>query len=226
MQAELTSLARALDRPERPLVAIVGGAKVSTKLDLLGNLLKKVDILVIGGGMANTFLFAEGIGVGISLCERDMAATARGIAAEAKSSGKRIVLPVDAVVAAKLESGAAVATVPIAVVPADRMILDIGPRSVSEIVAAIAGCRTLIWNGPLGAFEHAPFDAGTNAVAREVARLVAEGKLDAVAGGGDTVAALAHAGVEDKLTYVSTAGGAFLEWIEGKSLPGVAALGG
>ncbi len=224
MQAELDALAHAMERPKRPLIAIVGGAKVSTKLELLGNLLAKVDSLVIGGGMANTFLFAEGISVGKSLCERDMAVTARGIAAQARTSGKRIVLPVDAVIAAKLERGVAVATVPISAVPPDQMILDIGPRSVAEIAAAIAASRTLIWNGPLGAFETSPFDAGTTAVARDVARLVASGKLDAIAGGGDTVAALAHAGVEDKLTYVSTAGGAFLEWIEGKELPGVAAL--
>ncbi len=225
MQAELDALAHAMEQPKRPLIAIVGGAKVSTKLDLLGNLLAKVDILVIGGGMANTFLFADGIGVGKSLCERDMAATARGIAAKAKESGKRVMLPIDAVIAGKLENGVPVATVPISAVPADQMILDIGPKSVAEITTAIAGCRTLIWNGPLGAFETSPFDAGTTAVARDVARLVASGTLAAIAGGGDTVAALAHAGVEDKLTYVSTAGGAFLEWIEGKELPGVAALG-
>jgi len=225
MQAELDALSHALERPKRPLIAIVGGAKVSTKLDLLGNLLAKVDILVIGGGMANTFLFADGIGVGKSLCERDMAATARGIAAKAKESGKRIMLPIDAVIAGKLESGVAVTTVPIAAVPADQMILDIGPKSVAQIATEIGGCRTLIWNGPLGAFETSPFDAGTTAVARDVARLVASGNLAAIAGGGDTVAALAHAGVKDKLTYVSTAGGAFLEWIEGKELPGVAALG-
>ena len=224
MQAELDALAHALERPKRPLLAIVGGAKVSTKLDLLGNLLAKVDILVIGGGMANTFLFAQGIDVGKSLCEREMAGTARAIAAKAKESGKRIVLPVDVVVAAKLERGVGSATLPVSAVPGDRMILDIGPQSVAAITAAVAGCRTLIWNGPLGAFETTPFDAGTNAVAREVARLVAAGHLDAIAGGGDTVAALVHAGVEDKLTYVSTAGGAFLEWIEGKTLPGVAAL--
>lgn len=226
MQAELDALSHALERPKRPLIAIVGGAKVSTKLDLLGNLLAKVDILVIGGGMANTFLFADGIGVGKSLCERDMAATARGIAAKAKESGKRIMLPIDAVIAAKLEAGVAVTTVPISAVPADQMILDIGPQSVAQIVTVIGDCRTLIWNGPLGAFETSPFDAGTTAIARDVARLVATDKLAAIAGGGDTVAALAHAGVEDKLTYVSTAGGAFLEWIEGKELPGVAALVG
>lgn len=224
MQAELDALARALEHPRRPLAAIVGGSKVSSKLDLLGNLLARVDVLVIGGGMANTFLFADGADVGKSLCERDMAETARRIAAQAKTAHKRIVLPVDAVVAEKLESGVPTAVVDVRSVPADRMILDVGPRSVAEIGVILSTCRTLVWNGPLGAFEHAPFDAGTTAVAQEVARLVAAGSLDAVAGGGDTVAALAHAGVEDKLTYVSTAGGAFLEWLEGKTLPGVAAL--
>ena len=224
MQAELEALGRALEHPRRPLAAIVGGSKVSSKLDLLGNLLARVDLLVIGGGMANTFLFAEGVDVGRSLCERDMAPTARDIARSAREAGKRILLPVDAVVAPGLADGAAAATVAVGAIPADRMVLDIGPRSVAAIAEALSGCRTLVWNGPVGAFEHAPFDAGTTAIAKEVARLVAAGRLDAIAGGGDTVAALAHAGVEDALTYVSTAGGAFLEWLEGKTLPGVAAL--
>jgi phosphoglycerate kinase len=224
MQAELEALGRALEHPRRPLAAIVGGSKVSSKLDLLGNLLSRVDLLVIGGGMANTFLFAEGVDVGRSLCERDMATTARDIARSAREAGKRILLPVDAVVAPGLADGAAAATVAVGAIPADRMVLDIGPRSVAAIAEALSGCRTLVWNGPVGAFEHAPFDAGTTAIAKEVARLVAAGRLDAIAGGGDTVAALAHAGVEDALTYVSTAGGAFLEWLEGKTLPGVAAL--
>jgi phosphoglycerate kinase len=224
MQAELEALGRALEHPRRPLAAIVGGSKVSSKLDLLGNLLSRVDLLVIGGGMANTFLFAEGVDVGRSLCERDMAPTARDIARSAREAGKRILLPVDAVVAPGLADGAAAATVAVGAIPADRMVLDIGPRSVAAIAEALSGCRTLVWNGPVGAFEHAPFDAGTTAIAKEVARLVAAGRLDAIAGGGDTVAALAHAGVEDALTYVSTAGGAFLEWLEGKTLPGVAAL--
>jgi phosphoglycerate kinase len=224
MQAELEALTRALDKPRRPLAAIVGGAKVSTKLDLLGNLLARVDVLVIGGGMANTFLHAAGVDVGMSLCERDMAPTARRIADSAAAAGKRLLLPVDAVVAPALAPGVATSTVPIGAVPADRMILDVGPASVAAALAALAECRTLVWNGPVGAFETPPFDVGTTAIAREVARLVAAGTLDAVAGGGDTVAALAHAGVEDKLTYVSTAGGAFLEWLEGKTLPGVAAL--
>ncbi|MFZ9416290.1 MAG: phosphoglycerate kinase, partial [Alphaproteobacteria bacterium] len=225
MQAELEALGRALEHPRRPLAAIVGGSKVSSKLDLLGNLLSRVDLLVIGGGMANTFLFAEGVDVGRSLCERDMAPTARDIARAARDAGKRILLPVDVVVAPSLADGAAAATVAVDAIPADRMVLDIGPRSVSATAEALSGCRTLVWNGPVGAFEHAPFDAGTTAIAKEVARLVAAGRLDAIAGGGDTVAALAHAGVEDRLTYVSTAGGAFLEWLEGKTLPGVAALG-
>lgn len=224
MQAELEALGRALEHPRRPLAAIVGGAKVSSKLDLLGNLLARVDVLLIGGGMANTFLHAAGVDVGASLCERDMAPTARRIAEAAAAAGKRIVLPLDAVVAPKLGTGVEVATVAIGAVPADRMILDIGPRSVAAAAEVLATCRTLVWNGPVGAFEIPPFDAGTTAIAREVARLVAAGTLDAVAGGGDTVAALAQAGVEDKLTYVSTAGGAFLEWLEGKTLPGVAAL--
>lgn len=224
MQAELEALTKGLEKPQRPLMAIVGGAKVSTKLDLLGNLLARVDCLIIGGGMANTFLHAAGIDVGRSLCERDMAPTARRIAADAAAAGKRLVLPMDAVVAEALATGVPTAIVPVAAVPGDRMILDIGPASVAAIGAALAPCRTLVWNGPLGAFETPPFDAGTSAIARDVARRVAAGTLDAVAGGGDTVSALAHAGVEDKLTYVSTAGGAFLEWLEGKTLPGVAAL--
>jgi phosphoglycerate kinase len=206
------------------VAAIVGGAKVSTKLDLLGNLLDKVDLLIIGGGMANTFLHARGIDVGRSLCERDMADTARRIAADAEAARKRLLLPIDAVVAPALSAGAEAKTVPIGRVPAEAMILDVGPESVTEVTAALEACKTLVWNGPLGAFEHAPFDAGTNAVARAVAKLTKSGALLSVAGGGDTVAALAHAGVEGDLSYVSTAGGAFLEWLEGKVLPGVAAL--
>jgi phosphoglycerate kinase len=225
MQAELEALHKALDAPQRPLAAIVGGAKVSTKLDLLSNLLAKVDVLVIGGGMANTFLYAKGIAVGRSLCERDMADTARRILAEADTAKKRIVLPLDAVVAPALTAGDAAKTVPIGRVPEDQMILDVGPESIKDTIAsALVGSRTLVWNGPLGAFEYPPFDKGTNAIAKEAAKLTREGKLLTVAGGGDTVAALAAAGVEDKFSYVSTAGGAFLEWLEGKELPGVAAL--
>ena len=224
MQEELEALGRALEHPERPVMAIVGGAKVSTKIDLLQNLLAKVDLLVIGGGMANTFLHAMGTDIGKSLCEKDLADTARGIIDAAKARGCEIVLPVDAAVAAEFKAGAASTIVPIGEVPADRMILDVGPASIEDLKKRLAGVRTLVWNGPLGAFEIEPFDKGTNAVAQAAAALTAAGKLVTVAGGGDTVAALARAGVEERFTYVSTAGGAFLEWLEGKTLPGVAAL--
>jgi phosphoglycerate kinase len=224
MQAELDALGGALEKPARPVCAVVGGAKVSTKLELLGNLVAKVDRLVIGGGMANTFLFAQGIEVGASLCERDLAPTAREIAERAKAAGCRILLPSDAVVAAKLAPGVATRVVPIGAVPPDEMILDVGPATVAALTAEIEGCRTLVWNGPLGAFETPPLDIGTTALARAVAARTAAGALLSVAGGGDTVAALAHAGVEEKMSYVSTAGGAFLEWLEGKTLPGVKAL--
>ncbi|HJS32316.1 MAG TPA: phosphoglycerate kinase [Alphaproteobacteria bacterium] len=226
MQAELDALEQALESPARPLAAVVGGAKVSTKLELLGNLLVRVDILIIGGGMANTFLHANGVAVGRSLCETEMAETARRIMHDAVAAKRQIVLPVDAVVAEALTAGASAETVPIGRVAPDKMILDIGPQSVAETIKTLEGCRTLVWNGPLGAFEHAPFDAGTTAVARAAANLTKEGRLLSVAGGGDTVAALAHAGVEGQFSYVSTAGGAFLEWLEGKELPGVAALMG
>ncbi|WP_142849683.1 phosphoglycerate kinase [Telmatospirillum sp. J64-1] len=224
MQAELDALAKALETPTRPVAALVGGAKVSTKLELLGNLVGRVDRLIIGGGMANTFLFAMGKDVGKSLCEKDMADTARDILEKAKASGCTVVLPVDAVVAAEFKEGAENSVVSVDEVPADRMILDAGPASAKEIAAGLAECKTLVWNGPLGAFEISPFDAATNDVARAAAKLTEEGKLLTVAGGGDTVAALAHAGVDEKFTYISTAGGAFLEWLEGKDLPGVAAL--
>lgn len=224
MQEELEHLARALERPERPLAAIVGGAKISTKIDLLANLVAKVDALVIGGGMANTFLHARGLPIGRSLAERDLAATAREVEARATAAGCRILLPEDAVVAVELKPGASARTVAIAAVPPDRMILDIGPATVAAIAEVLAASRTLVWNGPLGAFETPPFDAGTVAVARRAAALTEEGRLLSLAGGGDTVAALAAAGVEDRFSYVSTAGGAFLEWLEGKELPGVAAL--
>jgi phosphoglycerate kinase len=224
MQAELEALQGALESPQRPVAAVVGGAKVSTKLELLGNLVNRVDVLVIGGGMANTFLHAKGIAVGRSLCERDMADTARRIMADAESAQRRIVLPIDAVVAPALTAGDAAKTVPIGRIPEDQMILDVGKQSAADTVTALAGCKTLVWNGPLGAFEHPPFDKGTVTVAREAARLTKAGKLLSVAGGGDTVAALAQAGVESDFSYVSAAGGAFLEWLEGKTLPGVAAL--
>lgn len=224
MQAELEALGRALESPQRPVAAVVGGAKVSTKLDLLGNMVGRVDVLIIGGGMANTFLFAQGLPVGKSLCEKDMADTARAILDKAAKAGCTIMLPTDAVIAGEFKEGAASKVVPVNAVPEDMMILDTGPDSVKAITAKLGGCKTLVWNGPLGAFEIRPFDAATNAVAQAAAKLTTEGKLLTVAGGGDTVAALAHAGVEDKFSYISTAGGAFLEWLEGKVLPGVAAL--
>ncbi len=225
MEAELNALDKALGKPAKPVAALVGGAKVSTKLDLLGNLVGKVQMLVIGGGMANTFLAARGANVGKSLCEHDLAATAREIEAKAKAAGCRIILPVDAVVAREFKAGAASRVADVAAVAADEMILDAGPKSVAAVNAALAGAKTLVWNGPMGAFEIAPFDAATVAVAKEAARLTQAGKLLSVAGGGDTVAALNHAGVAGDFTYVSTAGGAFLEWMEGKVLPGVKALG-
>jgi phosphoglycerate kinase len=224
MQQELEALEKALTSPQRPVMAVVGGAKVSSKLDLLGNLVAKVDKLAIGGGMANTFLFAKGVEVGKSLCERDLAETAREILAKAKAANCAILLQTDAVVADALAEGAKAAVVGIDAVPADRMILDIGPKTAEVWQTEMAACRTLVWNGPVGAFETAPFDAGTVALARAAARLTESGTLLSVAGGGDTVAALNHAGVEERFTYVSSAGGAFLEWLEGKTLPGVAAL--
>ena len=224
MEAELKALEAALGFPERPVVAIVGGAKVSTKLDLLGNLVRKVNTLVIGGGMANTFLAAQGIDVGKSLAEHDMTDTAREIMAKAEEAACEIVLPVDVVCATEFAANADNVTVPANACPADRMILDAGPESVDKIAAVFDAAKTLIWNGPLGAFEIAPFDAATNAAARKAAELTRSGKLISVAGGGDTVAALNKAGVADDFSYISTAGGAFLEWMEGKELPGVAAL--
>ena len=224
MQAEIEALAKALEQPERPVLAVVGGAKVSSKLELLGNLVKKVDILVIGGGMANTFLAAQGKAVGKSLCEHNLLDTARGVLETAKASGCEIVLPVDATVAAEFKAHAANKVVSVDAVGADDMILDIGPASVKVVAEKLAIAKTLVWNGPFGAFELEPFDRGTNAVAKEAARLTKAGKLLSVAGGGDTVSALNHAGAADEFTYVSTAGGAFLEWLEGKPLPGVNAL--
>ena len=226
MQAELEALGAALGSPERPVMAIVGGAKVSTKLAVLGNLVEKTDALVIGGGMANTFLHALGTDVGASLCEPDLAPTVKDIMAKADAVGCDIVLPSDVVISAALEAGAPSETVPVAAVPQDRMILDIGPDSAAALSARLSDTRTLLWNGPLGAFEFPPFDASTVAVAKAAADCTKAGSLVSVAGGGDTVAALRHAGVVDDFTYVSTAGGAFLEWLEGKTLPGVAALGG
>ncbi len=224
MQAELEALDRALLNPARPVMAIVGGAKVSTKLDLLGNLSSKVDVLVIGGAMANTFLAAQGMSMGKSLQEAEMHDTARAIMAGAAARGCTILLPVDLVAAAEFKANATNKVVPADGTPADMMALDVGPATVAAVKASLAECRTLVWNGPFGAFEIAPFDAATVAVAQEVARLTEAGQLASIGGGGDTVSALKHAGVAERMTYVSAAGGAFLEWLEGKELPGVAAL--
>ena len=224
MQAELEALTKALEHPEHPVAAIVGGAKISTKLDLLGNLVKKVDVLIIGGGMANTFLAAQGKPVGKSLCERDLLATAAGILKAAETAKCRIVLPVDAACAKEFKAHAPMRVCSVDAVADDEMILDIGPASIMRLNGILAGLKTLVWNGPFGAFELPPFDTGTKAVAREAARLTKAGKLISVAGGGDTVSALNQAGAAENFTYVSTAGGAFLEWLEGKALPGVEAL--
>ncbi|MFN3364127.1 MAG: phosphoglycerate kinase [Allorhizobium sp.] len=224
MQAELEALEKGLGQPTRPVVAIVGGAKVSTKIDLLSNLVTKVDALVIGGGMANTFIAAQGIDVGKSLCEHDLADTARSIMERAKTAGCAIVLPVDGVVAREFKANAANETVDINAIPADAMMLDVGPKSVELINGWIGKAATLVWNGPLGAFEIAPFDKATVSAALHAAEQTRAGKLVSVAGGGDTVSALNHAEVADDFSYVSTAGGAFLEWMEGKELPGVAVL--
>jgi phosphoglycerate kinase len=224
MQAELDALTKGLEAPKRPVVAIVGGAKVSTKIDLLENLVTKVDALVIGGGMANTFVHATGLNVGKSLAEKDLAATALRIIEKARDANCSIILPVDGVCAYEFKAGAHNQTYGIDAIPEDQMILDVGSQSVERINAAINDAATLVWNGPLGAFEIPPFDQGTVAAARHAAQRTKEGKLVSVAGGGDTVAALNHAGVAESFSYVSTAGGAFLEWLEGKALPGVEAL--
>jgi len=224
MQAELEALGRALEKPERPVMAVVGGAKISTKLDLLGNLVRRVDVLALGGGMANTFLYAQGVKIGKSLCEPDMAEQARSIQQIAKDAGCTIVLPIDAVVAGEFKAGAENRVVGTPHIPDDAMMLDIGPDSVRLLRQKLAEVKTVVWNGPLGAFEIQPFDRGTVEVAQAVAELTQSGRVLSVAGGGDTVAALAHAGAEERFSYVSAAGGAFLEWLEGKDLPGVAAL--
>jgi len=224
MQSELDALAKALERPQRPVAAIVGGAKISTKLELLGNLITKVDTLIIGGAMANTFLAAQGKAVGKSLCEHELAGTARDILAKAADRRCEVVLPVDAVVAQTFAANAPSRVVPVDSVGADDLILDIGPNSVERVVSVLGRTKTLVWNGPFGAFEMEPFDNGTVEVAEAAAELTEAGKLVSVAGGGDTVAALNAAGVADRFTYVSTAGGAFLEWLEGKALPGVDVL--
>lgn len=224
LMEEITALRTALEKPQRPTAAVVGGAKVSTKIPVLTNLVAKVDKLIIGGGMANTFLQAQGIAVGTSLSEPDFSATAREIIAAAKAKGCEIVLPVDAVIAKEFKAGAASHVAGLDAVPADGMILDVGPKSMRHLIEVLKGCKTLLWNGPLGAFEIAPFGEGTFALAREAAAMTTRGALVSVAGGGDTVAALNAAGVTEQFTYVSTAGGAFLEWLEGRELPGIAAL--
>jgi len=224
MQTELEALDRALGNPERPVMAIVGGAKVSTKLALLGNLVDKVDMLAIGGAMANTFLAAQGHDVGASLHESDMLDTAREIMAQAEAKSCEIILPIDAVVASALELGVEPSIVAVDAIPSDKMILDIGPASADAIGNRIPACKTVLWNGPVGAFECPPFDTSTVLLARTTAMMTRAGSLVSVAGGGDTVAALSHAGSDGGFSYVSTAGGAFLEWLEGKTLPGVAAL--
>ena len=224
MQAELEALSKALEAPARPVAAIVGGAKISTKLDLLGNLLNKVEVLIIGGAMANTFLAAQGKAVGKSLAENDLLDTARDILAKARQMNKEIVLPVDVVVAEKFEANAPSRTVDVNHIGAADMALDIGPKSIANVAAILGRIKTLVWNGPFGAFEMKPFDTGTVTVAKAAADLAQAGKLVSIAGGGDTVAAMNAAGVADRLTYISTAGGAFLEWMEGKPLPGVDVL--
>ncbi|MEA2860371.1 MAG: phosphoglycerate kinase [Methylobacteriaceae bacterium] len=224
MQAELEALGKALDNPVRPVMAVVGGAKISTKLELIGNLMNKVDILAIGGAMANTFLAAGGKEIGKSLCEKDLLDTARAILKEAAAGSCRIVLPVDATVAREFKANTPSKVVDVEHVGQSEMILDIGPKTIDTVERLLTEVKTLVWNGPFGAFELEPFDKGTVDVAQAAASLTRDGALLSVAGGGDTVAALNHAGVADAFTYVSTAGGAFLEWLEGKTLPGVAAL--
>lgn len=224
MQAELEALETALSKPEHPVVAVVGGAKVSTKLDLLGNLIPKVDQIIIGGGMANTFLAAQGHDVGTSLCEHDLADTAREIIAKAHAGNCALILPTDVVTAHAFAENAPHEIHPASACPTDQMILDAGPDSVEAIKSVLSNAKTLVWNGPLGAFEIEPFNTATDAAARHAADLSKAGKLRSVAGGGDTVAALNGSGAADDFTYISTAGGAFLEWLEGKTLPGVAAL--
>lgn len=224
MEAELNALGRALENPQRPVVAIVGGAKISTKIDLLNNLVTKIDVLVLGGGMANTFMAALDQPVGKSLCERDMKEQALKIMQTARSHNCRVVLPVDAVVATEFRPNPPVQNIAVENVHDNQMMLDIGKETVAVLGTVVSAAKTVLWNGPMGAFETPPFDQGTSALARKVADLTQQKKLVSVAGGGDTVSALAHAGVEDKMTYVSTAGGAFLEWLEGKTLPGVLVL--
>jgi len=224
MMLEVNALKAALEAPKRPVAAVVGGAKVSTKIQLLTNLVNKVDMVIVGGGMANTFLFAQGVQVGKSLCEPDYIETVEEILGRAAESGCKIVLPTDVVVSVEFAEGAANEVVDVNSVPEDQMILDAGPQSVASLVEKLSSCKTLVWNGPLGAFEISPFGEGTFALARAAAQATVEGQLTTIAGGGDTVAALNSANVTEDFTYVSTAGGAFLEWLEGRALPGVVAL--
>ncbi len=224
MQQELDALSKALDHPKRPVAAVIGGAKISTKLELLGILIEKVDVMILGGGMANTFMAAQGTPIGKSLCEHDMLDTAREIMAKAKAANCDILLPIDGAIAKEFKEGVDPITAPVEMIPDDGMMLDIGPVSAEMFEDRLAECRTLVWNGPLGAFELEPFDGGTTELAIAAAEMTKEGKLLSVAGGGDTVAALANAGVLGQFSYISTAGGAFLEWLEGKELPGVAVL--
>lgn len=224
MEEELSALQNALEVPKRPVMALVGGSKISTKLAVLANLVAKTDYLVLGGGMANTFLYAQGHDIGGSLCEKDMAEQARAIMAKAKNTGCEILLPADCVIVEKLAPGAPFSVSASETIPSGRMAVDIGPQSVEALYQKMKGVKTVLWNGPLGVFEISPFDNGTNVIARHVATLTKEGRLLSVAGGGDTVSALENAGAADDFSYISTAGGAFLEWLEGKTLPGVAAL--
>ena len=224
MAAELDAFGQALESPQHPIAAVVGGAKISTKMAVLGHLVERVDLMIIGGAMANTFLNAQGFDVGRSLCEPDMAEAAKTIIAKGIEAGCEVALPLDAVVAKEFAEGVESETVLLDAIPADSMILDLGPATVADLLGRLKDYKTLIWNGPLGAFEIKPFDFATNALAREVAELTADGGLLSIAGGGDTVAALVNAEVSDQFSYVSMAGGAFLEWLEGKELPGVAAL--
>ncbi len=224
MQAEIEALTKALENPAKPVAAVIGGAKISTKLDVLNNISRKVDYLILGGGMANTFMYAQGMEVGKSLCEKDMAEEARKIMETAEKSGCRIILPKDRVIVSEIKEGATSDISTSKSMPSDKEAIDIGPEAVAEINGILEKCKTVLWNGPMGVFEIKPFDRGTNEVAQKVAELTQAGKMMSVAGGGDTVSALENAEVADKFSYISTAGGAFLEWIEGKELPGVAAL--
>jgi phosphoglycerate kinase len=224
MQQEIEALSKALEKPKRPVMAVIGGAKISTKLELLGNLIEKVDVMILGGGMANTFLAAQDTPMGKSLCEHDMLDTAREIMAKAEAADCEILLPIDGAIAKEFKEGVDPVTAPVEMIPEDGMMLDIGPISAEMFEDRLAECRTLLWNGPLGAFELEPFDGGTTELAIAAAEMTREGRLLSVAGGGDTVAALANAGVIGQFSYISTAGGAFLEWLEGKELPGVAVL--